>query len=352
MCCTVSGSEDEFRFPGDSFEFDDDDDEQDGTELERALDRAAEALEENEQYVDDFREVTEAIAEGRIGAENVVEELEASNDEHRINFARYINATNYFLHQTEEEINDMQGTLSNIESTVEELSQLDIPDNLATVDDIPDDYAREDTLNDLFDEINDIDGGTKNYILDLDIKDSLEYIGGGIKNFFSWGSDKTEEIEINNKRRKFLGVVAGAALVDYSNVLPGDKNAGDGYLRIGDCGGDIDLLGGGNQERCAPQDNGNGDGTPPGDDGASDPVDDVQTPYERDVELSDEDLQYAIDNTGGTDQELSNIKNIDGNLNDFGYDPNSDEFYVEVEDGDEETRVEISEEAYWNAVDN
>ncbi|MEF8880509.1 MAG: hypothetical protein V5A72_01615 [Candidatus Nanohaloarchaea archaeon] len=52
-------------------------------------------------------------------------------------------------------------------------------------------------------------------------------------------------------RRGFLGLLAAGAALDYSNIVPGDKNAGDGYGRIGDCGGDFDAFGVyGEQEQC------------------------------------------------------------------------------------------------------
>lgn len=254
--------------------------------------------------------------------------------------------------EVEESLENIYGDLEEHDEQIIELAHFTrhnrdrIQENFENVDDLWHE------IDDLYDEIDNVDGGTTNYNVDFTgIENALKYVGGGIKNIFVGGKEKAEETGIT--RRQFLAGAAGVAAVDYINIFPGDESAGDGAFRGGECGWDIDGFGiYGEQERCEPQDNGNGNGTPPGDGGSGGPVDDVQTPYDREIELSDKDLQYAIDNTAGTDQELSNIKNIDGNLNDFGYDSGSDEFYVEVEAEDETTRVEISEETYWNAVDN
>ncbi len=212
-------------------------------------------------------------------------------------------------------------------------------------------------IDDLWNEFDDLDTGSP-YIDFSGIENTVRYIGGGLQstgsriyNFFS-GTDIDFDEDKRDTLKKGAAVAAGAAVVaDYTNIVPGDKNAGDGFFRGGECGWDMDGLGiYGEQRPCSAQpenqDNGTGNGREP-----SDTVDDVQTPYEREIELSDEDIQYAIENTEGTDEELTNIKNVNGDMNDFGYDPSSDEFYVEVETEDESTRLQISEEAYWNAVE-
>ncbi|MFB6226059.1 MAG: hypothetical protein ABEJ02_01775 [Candidatus Paceibacteria bacterium] len=55
-------------------------------------------------------------------------------------------------------------------------------------------------------------------------------------------------------RRYVLVGIAGLLALDYSNVVDApseDKNAGSGYFRLGDCGGDIDGFGElGRQEEC------------------------------------------------------------------------------------------------------
>lgn len=263
--------------------------------------------------------------------------------------------------EVERSLENIYGDLEEHDEEIIEIAQFTrhnrdrIEENFNNIDDLWHE------LDNIYEEIDDVDGGTTNYNLDVDfggLERAVKYIGGGIRNVFVSGKDMAEESSVS--RRKFLagaGVVAFGA--DYLNVREKDKDCGDALYRTKETGWDWDFWGEWGEQvepqdgRCSVPENGNG--TPPSDGGAggetTDPVDEVKTPYDREVELSDDDLQYVIDNTQGTDQELSNIKNIDGNLNDFGYDSNSDEFYVEVEAEDETTRVEISEESYWNVVD-
>lgn len=164
-----------------------------------------------------------------------------------------------------------------------------IEENFENIDDLWDE------VDNIYDEIDDNTGETT-YIDFTGIENTARYIGGGIRNFIGWGSDKADDF--NPDKRKTLkgtgALLAGAVAVDYSNVVPGDENAGDGLLRLGDCGGDIDGFGRGEQEKCAPSDSGGEQGG--GSDGGATPGQDTtETGYGDEVQTFTYEGNKAID---------------------------------------------------------
>jgi hypothetical protein len=194
--------------------------------------------------------------------------------------------------EVEESLENIYGDLEEHDEQIIEIAHFTrhnrdrIEENFENIDDLWHE------IDDIYDEIDDVDGGTTNYNIDFTgIEKTVKYIGGGIRNFFSWGREKSEDFDPD--RRKVLGAVAGAAVVDYSNIIPGDKNAGEGIGRLGQCGGDIDGFGViGEQERCAPKDNGR---TQQPGNGGGDPVDTTESEYGDEVQIFTYDGNKAID---------------------------------------------------------
>lgn len=195
--------------------------------------------------------------------------------------------------EVEESLENIYGDLQEHDEQIIELAHFTrhnrdrIQENFENVDDLWHE------IDDLYDEIDDVDGGTTNYNVDFTgIENAVKYVGGGIKNFFSWGSGKAEDFD-PDRRKVLLG--AGALIAaDYTNIVPGDESAGDGAFRGGECGWDIDGFGlYGEQERCPPADNG-GNGGDVSDD--RDPVQDpVETEYGDEVQTFTYEGNKAID---------------------------------------------------------
>jgi len=163
--------------------------------------------------------------------------------------------------EVEQSLENIYGDLEDHEEQIVELANF-TRENRDSIDDNFDNINQLwFEIDDIYDEIEDVDGRDTSYNIDFTgIENTAKYIGGGIKNFFGWGREKTEDFDPD--RRKVLAGLAGAAVIDYTNIVPGDEPAGDGILRLGDCGRDSDAFGLYGEQRPCSANVDNGNGTP------------------------------------------------------------------------------------------
>lgn len=105
---------DNFSFPAeDGFDFPGNDEPEDleewaegppNTELGQAIDDAAGNQADVTRYINALDVYVQGIAEGKIEVNDVMEDLENANEEHRDNFLRYVNASTRYLEKAGEEL--------------------------------------------------------------------------------------------------------------------------------------------------------------------------------------------------------------------------------------------------------
>lgn len=174
-------------------------------------------------------------------------------------------AANEIERSVEELIDDLE-TVEHSFQSYDEAMRRRVSNWASRLDDALNDIDSNDDIDlhydSLIDELN-VDDSETNYNIDFSgIENSIRYIGGGLKNILVGSGRRAEETVDDIGRRNVLLGAGALIAADYTNIVPGDRNAGDGAFRGGECGWDLDAWGlYGEQERCGPTDNGNG--TPP-----------------------------------------------------------------------------------------